>query len=298
MVIRSWSSGPLKHSKSSRTITTGGRSRRRPDGKLSSSTLYPVDNSDELFAGVFSPILSLDLVSWSGVDSLSITPCDLFGLPCFVGDSICSATGDAGNFWSGSFLTGNFAGELEYVLGNSWCCNTTTVSLRGVLAGETDNLGDLDFPSATLGFGFSGEFGSVSSKELTPVGERVFFGVVGTGRNFCGVEPLRRPARDPAGDAGYFCGDSHADVIMFWRLAGVPPGVFDDVLFCGDAGMLVPHLSSLEQSLLECSSGDGSVYKNTNRLRYKDDGNGFFNGLYYAMQTHNEIPIKHQPIKT
>lgn len=78
--------------------------------------------------------------------------------------------------------------------------------------------------------------------------------MVRIGRNFFGVDPLRRPA----GDAGYFCGDSHADVIMLRRFAGVP-GVFDDVRFCGDAGTVDPHLSSLGQSLLERASCDSLV---------------------------------------
>ena len=268
IVIRSWSSGPLKHSKSSRTITTGGWPQCWIGDKLSSTIPYTLDEYNKFFAGVFLPALCLDLISRSGVKAVSVTMSDFLGLR-FLGDRICSATslfivvstGDAGDLRCDGFLTGDCAGKPEFVSGKSCRCNTTTGLLDGVLGGETGNNSDLEFPSVILGFSIAGEFGSISSNGFTLAGESLFFGVVRICCNFWGVAPLRRPALEPAGDVGYFCGDSRADIIKLWRFEGVPVTVVDDKRFCGDVGTFVPHLSSVARPLLAQASDDGTVYK-------------------------------------
>ena len=122
IVIRSWSSGPLKHSKSSRTITTSGWPQCWIGDKLSSTIPYTLDEYNKFFAGVLLPALCLDLISRSGVKAVSVTMSDFLCLR-FLGDRICSATslfivvstGDAEDFRCDGFLTGDCAGEPEFV---------------------------------------------------------------------------------------------------------------------------------------------------------------------------------------
>ena len=287
MVIRSWRSLPLKHSKSSSTITTGGQPQWRSNIKPSSNPNTEEDSSG-LFneADVFLPKFFSGVVSVS-CGEFSTELRDFWGIPRFVGDCICPALsselrkpvlvaiGDAGNFWHDGFLTGDFDGEAgndtdpKFPSWNSWRCNTTTgCFLTGDLAGETVNRDDAKFSSAELDFDFphkcSSESGSFSGEEFTPVGEWIAFVVVTGCCNFWGVAPLRRPVLEPVGDARYFRGDLFAGGVIFWRFDGVPAGVFCDVRFCGEDGAFVPALFSPWHFLLvlagDIGNRDGAIF--------------------------------------
>jgi len=155
------------------------------------------------------------------------------------------AAGDAGKSGWGGFFPGLFAGED----GNA---TDPELSLRnipplsGILASATFS-GDASFGSVVMSAGFSGvgfpDPVLLSELGLVPPGNPVFFGVVGISRDFCGVNPLRRPALEPAGDDGYFCGDSVVGV-RSCRFAGVPVRVCGDVRFFGEIREAVLENSS------------------------------------------------------
>jgi len=285
-VIRSWRRWLLKLSKSSRTTTTGGRPQWRSDSKFSSSAPDTEDDSNGLFnaADAFLSELSLDLTSVSTGLPFPTGPRDFLGVPRLVGVKVLreqsseprmpvlAVTGDAGNFGFDGFLTWELTGEVDsegdpkFPSGNSSRCNTTTSSLTGVLTGETDNTDDPEFPSVTHDeFDFPSEcfskYGSFSDEEFILVGKSLCFDDVTNSRNFWGVAPLRRPALEAAGDAGYFRGDLSAGGVRFWRFTGVPVGVLDVVRFGGEAKASVPSAFPPRDFLRARAAAAGPVWK-------------------------------------
>jgi len=234
-------------------------------------------------SGMFSGEEFTPVGEWHGFGTVPIC-CNFWGTAPLRRLALEPA-GDAGYFRgdlfdggiiSGRFRfseSGTFSGEEFTPVGEWLCCGSVPIccNLWGVVplrrpalepAGDAGYFrGDLFDGGVIFGhFRFS-ESGMFSGEEFIPVGEWLSCGSVPICCNFWGVVPLRRPALEPAGDAGYFRGDLLDGGVIFGHFAGVPADVLADIRFNGEDGAFVPAPFSLWQFLIVSASEDSVCKK-------------------------------------